>query len=238
MPRLLVGLLVCLGTLSLLIGCGEVPVAASKKPAKKRTKVTPASQPAIVAPPKVEQDAYANVDAAMAEVEALARSDGEDDSQKLRRVETWLNMQGAAIAPDLAAKINDPAVGLATRLTACRVLARQGPVATAPLMTAIDQQESAQLRLKAIESLGRVKPTSPEAVHKLVSLIDHEDYDVSKGAVSALTRIGPPVKQHEPKIVDLLIARLNDTNEDETVRSLAKEALKKIDPRRGLQNAH
>jgi HEAT repeat protein len=237
MPRLMVGFLVCLSSLSLLAGCGEVPVAASKRPAKKRTKVTPASQPAIVVP-KVEQSAFASVDAAMAEVEALAKSDSEDDSQKLRRIETWLNMQGAAIAPDLATKINDPAAGLATRLTACRVLARQGAVATAPLLTAIDKGEPAQLRLKAIESLGRVKPASAEAVQKLVSLIDHEDYDVSKVALSALTRIGPPVKQHEPKIVELLIARLNDTNEDETVRSLAKEALKKIDPRRGLQNAH
>jgi hypothetical protein len=30
---------------------------------------------------------------------------------------------------------------------------------------------------------------------------------------------------------------LNNTNEDETVRSLAKDALKKVDPRKGLQGA-
>jgi HEAT repeat protein len=220
---------------TLLVGCGDVPVAA-RQPAKKRPSATTATQ--LPASLPVTQETFASVDAAMAEVEKIASTDGENDSQKLRQIETWLNMQGAAIAPDLAARINDPAAGLATRLTACRVLARQGPVATPALLQAIEQDEQPQLRIKAIESLGRVKPPSAQAVQKLVSLLEHEDYDVCKAALTGLKSIGPAVKEHEPEIVATLMAKLNDVNEDETVRSLTKQALMKIDPRRGLQNAH
>lgn len=220
---------------AMISGCGDVPAAASKQPAKQRVATTAVRSPASL---PVAQDTFASVDAAMAEVEIIASTDGQNDTQKLRQVEAWLNLQGAAIASDLAAKINDPAVGLATRLTACRALARQGPVATPALIEAIDRGDPPQLRLKAIESLGRVKPARAEAVQKLVSLLEHEDYDVCKAAVRALTSIGPAVKEHEPEIVATLMAKLNDANEDETVRSLTKQALMKIDPRRGLQNAH
>jgi hypothetical protein len=220
---------------SLLVGCG--PAAAARKPAKKKaTTTTVAARPAPQAP-RVDPNAYASVDAAMADVEGVAGLGPEEANQTLLKVETWLDMQGAKIAPDLEVKIKDPAVGLATRLTACRVLTRLGPVAVPTLLTAADS-ETKQLRLKAIECLGRVKPTSAEVVSRLVGLTASEDYEIRKGAFRALAVVGPPAKQHDPQLVEKLTSVLNDVKEDETIRSLAHDALKKIDPRKGLMNAY
>src|SRR6187401_2378453 len=112
-----------------IAGCGEMPAAAAKKPVKKKAARPAAATRPAPTPPKVAADAYASVDAAMAEVEGVVGSDASEANEKLLKVETWLNMQGAKIAPELEAKIKDPAVGLATRLTACRVLTRQGAAA-------------------------------------------------------------------------------------------------------------
>jgi HEAT repeats len=220
---------------SLLIGCG--PAVAAKRPTKKKAATTTVAARPVPQAPRVDPSAYANVDAAMADVERVAGLGPEEANQTLLKVETWLDMQGAKIAPDLEAKIKDPAVGLATRLTACRVLTRFGPVAVPTLMTAADS-ETKQLRLKAIECLGRVKPTSAEVVSRLTSLMSSDDYEVRKGAFRALAVVGPPAKQHDPQLVDKLTSALNDVKEDETVRSLAHDALKKIDPRKGLMNAY
>jgi hypothetical protein len=220
---------------SLLVGCG--PAAAAKRPAKKKAAtITVAARPAPQAP-RVDQSAYASVDAAMADVEGVAGLGPEEANQTLLKVETWLDMQGARIAPDLEAKIKDPTVGLNTRLTACRVLTRLGPVAVPTLLNAADSEKK-QLRLKAIECLGRVKPTSAEVVTRLVALTGNEDYEIRKGAFRALGTLGPSAKQHDPQLVEKLQSVLNDVKEDETIRSLAHDALKKVDPRKGLMNAY
>jgi HEAT repeat protein len=235
--RQVAGAWFCVSLAAILVaGCGQTPATTAKKSKNKTPANSVAKRPATP-PPKVEQDAYASVDAAMAEVEELARTNDEDGSRKLLRIETWLDMQGAQIAPELTAMIKDPSVGLASRLTACRVLARQGPAAIPTLLEAADG-EPQQLRRKAIESLGRVKPPSAEVIGKLVLLINDQDYEIRKSALSALARIGPPARQHDPKLVEKLTSMLNNVNEDETVRSLAKDVLKKIDPRRGLMDAH
>lgn len=216
----------------LAAGCGEVPGPAAKKSTKKKT--TPATSVAAApAMPEVKADAYPSVDAAMAEVETLSKSGDADTGMRLLKIETWLQMQGEKIAPDLAGKIKNPQTGLATRLTACRVLSRMGPVAAPTLMEAA-AGEPKQLRLKAIESLGRVQPSSREILDKLLALVDEDDFDTRKVALGAITNIGPPAKSAVPKLVSIL----NDVNEDETIRSLAKSALKKVDPRKGLMGAY
>jgi HEAT repeat protein len=213
-------------------GCGEMPAAAAKKPAKKKAATTVAVRP-VPQPPKVEQSAFADVAAAMADVEKVSKLDPAEANTTLLRVETWLNMQGAKIAPELETLIKDKSAGLATRLTACRVLTRLGPVSVPTLLVAVDD-ETQQLRLKAIECLGRVKPTSAEVVSRLVALSNSEDYEIRKGAFRALAVVGPPVKEHDSQLVEKLMNVLNDAKEDETIRSLAHDALKKIDPRKGL----
>lgn len=211
-------------------GCGEMPAAAAKKAGKKQAaRATPVvdDRPKL---PKVTQDEYASLDAAWADVEKL--SSDPTGGQKLLRIERWLGLQGDKIAPDLAVLIKDPSAGLATRLTACRVLARLGPVATPTLLEAIGG-EPKQLQLKAIESLGRVEPPSDEIVGKLLVLLDDQDFATRKAALGGLKDVGIPAS----RAVDKLQAILNDPQEDETIRSLAKAALKAVDPRTGLMKA-
>ncbi len=222
--------LLVLVSVGVCAGCGEVPAAAAKKPGKKK----PAGATLVVDDrpklPQVTQAEYASLDAAWADVEKL--SGDPTGGQKLLRIERWLGLQGVTIAPELVAKIKDPSAGLATRLTACRVLARLGPLATPTLLEA-SGGEPKQLRLKAIESLGRVEPSSDEIVKKLLALVDDADFATRKAALGGLKDVGLPAKQAADKLQSIL----NDPQEDETIRSLAKAALKAVDPRTGLMKA-
>lgn len=215
-------------------GCGETAVRAKKQPAKKQPAAAagPSRSPrGNLQPPAVKPDEYPSLEAAFADVEKMSADPL--GGQKLSRIERWLDLQGERIAPDLAERIQDPATGLATRLTACRVLARMGPVATPTLLAALEG-EPQQLRLKAIQSLGRVQPSSAPIVNKLLALLDEPDFETRKAALGGLKEIGPPAQEAVEKLMHLL----NDTSEDETIRSLAKEALKSVQPRRGLMNAY
>ena len=211
-----------------LAGCGQMPAAAAKKPGNKNASASPASgQPKR---PPVSQAEYASVQAAWADVETL--SGDPTGGQRLLRIERWLDLQGDEIVAELVAKVEDPSAGLATRLTACRALARRGPVATDTLLAAAGGQPR-QLRLKAIESLGRIEPSSEAIVEKLLSLVDDEDFETRKAALGGLREVGPPAKSASGQLQSLL----NDPQEDETIRSLAGAALKAIDPRTGLKKA-
>jgi hypothetical protein len=219
----LVGLACCSMT-SALAGCGEMPVQAAKKPSKKKPAAVVDDRPKL---PEVTPGDYANLDAAFADVETLSTDPA--GGQKLVRIERWLSLQGDKVAGDLAAKIKDPGVGLATRLTACRALGRLGPVATPTLLEAIGG-EPKQLRLKAIECLGRVEPSSDQIVTKLLALVDDQDFETRKTAINGLKDVGVPAKNTAEKLQSIL----NDPKEDETIRSAAKAALKAVDPRTGL----
>ena len=223
--------------LCLLVGCGGQ--GASGKSAKKSSKKAVPKKPVEIfipppPPPKVDQDAYANVDAAMAAVEELVKNQDEKTGQELLKVETWLQMQGDKIAPELAAKLQDTAGPLPTRITACRIVMKLGPASATPILMEATASEPRELRVKAIECLGRLKPTSKEIVEKIISLIDDPEYEQRKAALGALASIGKPAGQAK----DRLQAILNDTKEDETIRGLAKKALKAVDPRKGLMNAY
>lgn len=224
------------GVLCLLAGCGPV---TSDKSSKKGTKKTAAKKPVetFVPPPplpKVDQNAFASVDAAMAKVEELVKNQDEKTGKEMLIVETWLQMQGDKIAPELAAKIKDTSGPLPTRITACRIVMKLGPAPATPILMEATASEPRELRVKAIECLGRLKPTSKEIVEKIVSLMDDPDYEQRKAAIGALASIGKPAGEAK----DRLQAILNDTKEDETIRSLAKKALKAVDPRKGLMNAY
>jgi HEAT repeat protein len=222
--------------LCFLVGCGG---QASGKAAKTSSKRAAPKKPAETfvpppPPPKVDQSAFADVDDAMARVEELVKNQDEKTGQELLKVETWLQMQGDKIAPELTAKIKDTAGPLPTRITSCRVLMRLGPAAATPVLMEATMSEPLELRVKAIECLGRLKPTSKQIVEKVISLIDDKDYEQRKAAIGALASIGKPAAAAK----DRLQAILNDTKEDETIRGLAKKALKEVDPRKGLMNAY
>jgi HEAT repeat protein len=211
-----------------LAGCGDRPVAAAKKSSSHPTSVRPIEQGVKL--PAVTQSEYASLEAAWADVEALSGDPA--GGQKLLRIERWLDLQGDEVVAEFIAKIKDPSAGLATRLTACRALARRGPVGTQTLLEATDGQPR-QLRLKAIESLSRIDPPSDEIVEKLVGLLDDEDFEIRKAALVGLREVGPPAQRASGKLQSLF----NDPQEDETIRSLAKAALRAVDPRTGLMKS-
>ncbi len=231
------GICLALATLMcFLVGCGG---QASGKAAKKTSKKAVPKKPAETfvpppPPPKVDQNAFADVDDAMAKVEELVKDQDEKTGQELLKVETWLQMQGDKITPELAERIKDTGGSLPTRFTACRVLMKLGPAAATPVLMEATASEPRELRVKAIECLGRLKPTSKQIVEKIISLIDDKDYEQRKAAIGALASIGKPAAAAK----DRLQAILNDTKEDEMIRSLAKKALKEVDPRKGLMNAY
>jgi HEAT repeat protein len=213
----------------LIAGCGEMPVAPQKTTSTK----TSAKPQMLPPPPAVPADAYPSVAAALAEAEAAATSGQAEDQPKRVRVEQWLNMQGAKIEPELSAVVKDTGAGLESRVTACRVLARMGAAATPTLMEATSC-ETKQVRLKAIESLGRIKPPTKEIVEKLIALLDEPDFEARKAALAGLGAIGPPAKAAVPSIVEKLTALLNNLEEEDTIRTAAHAALKKIDARTKL----
>lgn len=220
-----------------LVGCGGTSASAklakksSKKAAPKKVEEPFVPPPP---PPKVDQSAFASVDDAMTKVEELVKNQDEKTGKEMLIVETWLQMQGDKIAPELSAKIKDTAGPLPSRITACRVMMKLGPTAATPVLMEATASEPRELRVKAIECLGRLKPTSEEIVEKVIGLIDDPDFEQRKAALGALANIGKPAGGAK----DRLQAILNDTKEDETIRSLAKKALKAVDPRKGLMNAY
>lgn len=231
----LLSLLLC--QLAFLAGCGGD--SASGKGGKKTSKKATAKKPAETfvpppPPPKVDQNAFASVDDAMTKVEELVKNQDEKTGKEMLIVETWLQMQGDKIAPELSAKIKDTSGPLPTRITACRVLMKLGPTSATPVLLEATASEPRELRVKAIECLGRLKPTSKEIVDKVIGLIDDPDFEQRKAALLALSAIGKPAAGAK----DRLVAILNDTKEDETIRGLAKKALKEVDPRKGLMNAY
>jgi len=221
----------------ILAGCDGT--SASGKSAKKTSKKAApkkVEEPFVPPPPppKVDQSAFANVDAAMTKVEELVKNQDEKTGKEMLIVETWLQMQGDKIVPELSAKIKDTAGPLPSRITACRIVMKLGPTIATPILMEATASEPSAVRVKAIECLGRLKPSSKEIVEKVVGLIDDPEFEQRKAALGALANIGKPAGGAK----DRLVAILNDTKEDETIRSLAKKALKAVDPRKGLMNAY
>jgi HEAT repeat protein len=212
-----------MGVVAACAGCGQEPPATAK-PATKT--VQPAAARAASEPASA---GFASVNDALAEFVRLDRSTDESERAKLVAIQNWLVAQGERIRPELTAMLADPQAELTLRMTACRVLARLGPEG-APALLEAARGEPRELRVKAIESLGRIKPSTEQIVERLAALLDSSDAKERKATLRALAAIGPPANAAVPK----LTAILNSTEEDETIRGLAKAALKSVDPRRGL----
>ncbi|QDU26297.1 HEAT repeat protein [Anatilimnocola aggregata] len=232
--RTLVWVLLLLPSLFLVVGCGERPVATADSGAKSVKKKRPLAKniPQPATKIDVPEDLYDSPAAALADVKRWVDSKDSKAGQVLLKTEAWLIRRGDAIVPELTARVEDTSEDLAIRMTACRVLSKMGPVGRPAVLAAIDSSPQ-QLRVKAIESLGRIKPADKASVDKLIKLLDDKEYDIRKAAllgISATEKAGASATTRLMKL-------LNDTNEDETIRSLAKVALKKVDPRKGLMGA-
>src|SRR5262245_29215361 len=199
-------ILALFGLLLAVAGCGS---AAGARGAKKPAKKVAAKKPAEMfvpppPPPKVEQDMFASVGEAMAKVEELVKAQDEKTGQEMLKIEIWLQMQGDKIAPELIELLKDSAGPLPSRITACRVMMKLGPAKATPVLIEATASEPKELRVKAIECLGRLKPTSKEIVEKVISLIDDKDYDQRKAAIGALANIGKPAAAAKDRLQDIL----------------------------------
>lgn len=209
-----------------MTGCGEAPApqpAAASKPKPK-----PAAKP--VPPPKFEvaADAFPNMPAA---IEALVAAAEAQDSKQLQTPIAWLKLQGEASIAPLAEKLAADGTGVATRIAICRALGQLGPNAEKPLRGALTSEESL-VRCNATEQLAILKPTNEQIVDTLITLLHDRDMLVRRKAASGLGHLGTKAAA----ATETLLAILNDTKESETIRSLAKDSLRKVNPRKTFQD--
>jgi HEAT repeat protein len=142
----------------------------------------------------------------------------------------WLGKQGEAAVPAVIALMNDGSASMEARRAACHVLGQLGPAGVPALLEASSSEE-VPLKLKAIESLGSVRPSQTPIVDRLIELIDDSQQQVRVTAIRSLGFIGPPAKRSG----DRLIA-IRDGETNETLRSEAARALELVRPIRTFED--
>lgn len=90
-------------------------------------------------------------------------------------------------------------------------------------------QDDFGIRKNALQSIGRLKDVSTQAVDAVAASVTHEDPAIRAAAVSALGEIGPAAQPHVPL---LLRTQKHDLNEE--VRGLATDALEQVQNSRGF----
>lgn len=215
-------------------GCGDAttppPDAAARpaatKPAAPKQSAKTSAKPATKPAAKVDPKAFADPPQALAALVAGIRN---NDIAVVSNAEAWFGLQGEPAAKHLAAIVRNPESDLELRLIACRALARVNPHGGTELLECLTL-EPQQLKLRVIESLSRVKPSSSVIVAKLRELAMDGDVQSRRFALMGLARIGPPARGVAPDLQRIL----NDTAIDEQLRGEAGKALKAVDPRKGL----
>ena len=206
-------------------GCGPTRTAPAKAVAKKPKKVEP--KKLDIKPVEVKADEFASVEAALTELDrVLEMPDGDDRNRAEIRAQNWLAMQQAAAVPLVAQRASDKEQSIGRRITACRILGKLGPDGVDTLIALAEKDDSSQLRRKAIETLGVIKPAEKRAIDTLIAQLDDPDTQVQWQTVDALIKIGEPAKAAASKL-----SELRKNHADESIRVSAGEALKKVDPR-------
>lgn len=183
-----------------------------------------------VKPVEVKADEFASVEDALAELDHVQQLPNIDEHNRGEiRVQNWLAMQQEKASPLIIARVKDPQQDIGRRITACRILGKLGPSGTDTLIVVAANDESSQLRRKAIETLGLIKPAETKSINALIALLDDADTQVQWQVIDALIKIGEPAKGAASKLNDL-----RQNHADESIRVSAGEALKKVDPRRTL----
>jgi hypothetical protein len=219
----------------LLPGCGADAKPSAAKRAKSAAKNASASRDAghsvtsrPKSPPREPDDAFSSLDAAIESLKTAAKA---SDTEGFVRAEEWIVRQGRAGVEPLGKILNDPLAEMEHRIAVCRTLRRLGPRAKAPFKQALGD-ESKQIQLNAIKSLGLIEPTDADIIRTLVGHVnDKNDVRTRMEAIFALANIGAPAKD---AVGAKLVGMLNDPNEDEVIRGAARRALDTVDPRRTL----
>lgn len=206
-------------------GCGPTRTAPVKPAAAKPQKAEP--KKLDIKPVEVKADEFASVEAALTELDrVLEMPDGEERNRAEIRAQNWLAMQQAAAVPLVAQRASNTEQSLARRITACRILGKLGPGGLDTLIALAAKDDSSQLRRKAIESLGLMKPAEQRTIETLIAQLDDADTQVQWQTIDALIKIGEPAKAAASKLREL-----RQNHADESIRVSAGEALKKVDPR-------
>lgn len=87
---------------------------------------------------------------------------------------------------------------------AAEALGRIGAAAVPQLVEAL-RSPDADVRLKAVEVLGRMGPEAADAVGTLVPLLNDPDERVRKATIRTLGQIGPAAKEAVPALVERLL---------------------------------
>jgi HEAT repeat protein len=214
----------------ILTGCGGGTTAPQKPATTKKPKKTEKAEPKKldIKPVEVKADEFPSVEAALTELDkVLQMPDGEERNRAEIRVQMWLALQQDKAVPLVAARAADPQQSVPVRITACRILGKLGPTGVDTLLQLAGKGDSNQLRRKAIETLGGMKPPEKKTIEELISLLDDTDTQVQWQVIDALIKIGQPAKAASAKLNEL-----RKEHADEQIRVSAGEALKKVDPRK------
>lgn len=214
------------------LGCGPTRTPPAKAVENRRAKKPQASAPKKldIKPVEVKAEEFASVQDALDELDRVPQLPSADERNRGGiRVQTWLAMQQEKAAPLIIARVSDPQQDIARRIVACRILGKLGPSGTDTLIAVASKNESSQLRRKAIETLGLMKPVEKKSIDALIALLDDADTQVQWHVIDALIKIGEPARGAAGKLNEL-----RQNHADESIRVAAGEALEKIEPRKTL----
>jgi len=205
-------------------GCGS-----SKKPAGSAQPPKQKKPPAPIPQPTVKADAFASIPEAVAKLREDAAASNREGWYEASQ---WLQMQkGAAVAP-LQELLNDDQADIRAHIVAVRTLSGLGSAAEPVLLATLRSHPSEKVQLNAIDQIGYLKPPSQTTIDELIGLLDHENDEFRRSAAVSLGAIGEPAAAAGDK----LVAILNSTEENDHLRSAAKNALKKVNPRKTFRD--
>lgn len=164
---------------------------------------------------------------ATAAVADLAEAAVEGDAARRQSAEQWLTVHSDQAVTPLRKLLNDETAAIASRIAACRELARCGLASQSALLEALRSDQSL-IQRNALKALSANGNADGQVIRAIASMMSARDEQVRWEAIRALERIGPPAKPHSR---DQLLSILNDANQPQPVRDAARSALERICPR-------
>jgi HEAT repeat protein len=217
--------------LAIAVGCGSPPSTDSKvdkekkRPKKRKVETAAAEPPKAEEPPPPSAPPIATIDDAVA---VLAT---ESEVARIREASELLVRNGGAAVAPLATLLANTTSTLEARVAACRVLGQIGEPAIPALLRVADPKAGnpVHVRRKAVEQLGLTTPAQPNTIAALIILLDDVDIPTQRAAVVAIGKIGPAAAKAKPKIMEII-----RTTDDRSLRAIADNTIKQIDPRKIL----
>jgi HEAT repeat protein len=163
-------------------------------------------------------------------MEAVGKKDNDQYSAAL----AWLASKGQPVVERMTAIMNDTTAGATQRLGGCIVLGKVGAAARPQIIQAALSSDLGEVRKRAAEELGQMKPPTRETVDTLVIMLDKEEDElVLRHAIRALGKIGEPAKAAAAKLAAMLE---NPDRYDRLTLVDVNSAIKEINPRVGFHD--